>query len=171
MQKEVTEQEKEKEEKIEEETVEDMPDNEAALYKQQFEEIDDRYKRMYAEFENYKKRTEKESIKTYENAKANILMGFLPVLDSFEKAKESDSNDDSYKAGISLIFKQFEDYLQSLGVSEILTDGKKFDPEIHDAITMVEDSGLESGMIVETFRKGYKLGDQVIRHSMVIVQK
>ncbi len=171
MQKEVTEQEKEKEEKIKEETVEDMPDNEAALYKQQFEEIDDRYKRMYAEFENYKKRTEKESIKTYENAKANILMGFLPVLDSFEKAKESDSNDDSYKAGISLIFKQFEDYLQSLGVSEILTDGKKFDPEIHDAITMVEDSGLESGMIVETFRKGYKLGDQVIRHSMVIVQK
>lgn len=171
MQKEVTEQENEKEEKIKEETVEDMPDNEAALYKQQFEEIDDRYKRMYAEFENYKKRTEKESIKTYENAKANILMGFLPVLDSFEKAKESDSNDDSYKAGISLIFKQFEDYLQSLGVSEILTDGKKFDPEIHDAITMVEDSGLESGMIVETFRKGYKLGDQVIRHSMVIVQK
>ncbi len=171
MQKEVTEQEKEKEEKIKEETVEDMPDNEAALYKQQFEEIDDRYKRMYAEFENYKKRTEKESIKTYENAKANILMGFLPVLDSFEKAKESDSNDDSYKAGISLIFKQFEDYLQSLGVSEILTDGKKFDPEVHDAVTMVEDSGLESGMIVETFRKGYKLGDQVIRHSMVIVQK
>ena len=154
MQKEVTEQEKEKEEKIKEETVEDMPDNEAALYKQQFEEIDDRYKRMYAEFENYKKRTEKESIKTYENAKANILMGFLPILDSFEKAKESDSNDDSYKAGISLIFKQFEDYLQSLGVSEILTDGKKFDPEVHDAVTMVEDSGLESGMIVETFRKG-----------------
>lgn len=155
----------------EEEDIEVKPDNEAALYKQQFEEIDDRYKRICAEFDNFKKRTDKESLRTYENAKVNILLGFLPILDSFEKSKESDSKDESYKEGINLIFKQFEDYLKSLGVIEILTEGKKFDPEVHDAITLVEDSGLESGMIVETFRKGYKIGEKVLRHSMVIVQK
>ena len=172
MQKEIKDEEVELETETEKkEVLEDKSDNELALFKQRFEEIDDKYKRLYAEFDNYKKRTEKENIRTYENAKSNILLGFLPVLDSFEKAKESDSNDDSYKEGINLIFKQFEDYLKSLGVAEILTKGKKFDPEIHEAVTLVEDSGLESGMIVETFRKGYKLGDQVIRHSMVIVQK
>ncbi len=161
-----------KDEKVKEkEVLKEKIDNEAALYKQKFEEIDDKYKRLYAEFDNFKKWTEKENIRIYENAKVSILLGFLPILDSFEKAKESDSNDDSYKEGINLIFKQFDDYLKSLGVTEIMSDGKKFDPEIHDAITLVEDSGLESGMIVETFRKGYKLGNQVLRHSMVIVQK
>lgn len=145
--------------------------NEAALYKQQYEEIDDKYKRLYAEFDNYKKRTEKESIKTYDNAKIKILSGLLPIIDSFEKSMESESKDKSYKEGIELIYKQLYDYLKSIGVTEIATEGLKFDPEVHDAVNLVEDSGLESGMIVETFRKGYKVGQQVLRHSMVLVQK
>lgn len=163
-----------KEKQEEEKTVENKEkklQNEAALYKQQYEEIDDKYKRIFAEFDNYKKRTEKEKLKTYEHAKSSILVGILPVLDSFEQAKNNESTDEGYKSGIELIFKQFEDYLKTLGITEIETKDKKFDPELHDAINIVEDSGLESGMIVETFRKGYKLGTQVLRHSMVIVQK
>lgn len=167
--KEVEEQQEEVKEEIE--GKEEKNKNEAALYKQQFEELEDKYKRIFAEFDNFKKRTEKESFKTYENAKINILLGILPILDSFDQAKNNESTDENYKSGIELIFKQFEDYLRTLGVSEIITKDAKFDPELHDAVNIVEDSGLESGMIVETFRKGYKLGTQVLRHSMVTVQK
>lgn len=147
------------------------PEMETALFKQKYEEIDDKYKRMYAEFENYKKRTEKESSKTYENAKANILIKLLPIMDSFEQAIKAETTDESYRAGMDLIFKQFEEFAKSMGIEEIQSDGAKFDPEIHEAISIVEDSGLDSGMIVETFRKGYKVDTQVLRHSMVIVQK
>ncbi len=158
-------------EKEVEEEVDEKEVNEAALYKQKFEEVEDKYKRIYAEFENFKKRTEKESLKTYENAKVNIISGLLPIIDSFDQAKSAETQDESYKSGMELIYKQFEEYLKSLGVSEIKSDGVKFDPEVHDAINIVEDSGLESGMIVGTFRKGYKAGTQIIRHSIVIVQK
>lgn len=169
--KEIKEDKEVKEIKIEEQDKKKKLQNEVALYKQQFEEIEDKYKRIFAEFDNFKKRTEKDSIKTYENAKINILIGLLPILDSFEQAKNNESKDNEYKSGIELIFKQFTDFLNSLGVKEIETENSKFDPELHEAINIVEDSGLESGMIVETFRKGYKLGTQVLRHSMVIVQK
>lgn len=155
----------------EEENVEAVSENEAALYKQMFEEVDNKYKRVFAEFENYKKRTEKENGRIYENSKMSVLTGLLPIIDSFEQAKEADSTDQLYKSGIELIFQQLQDYLKSIGVTEINTKDAKFDPELHDAVSVVEDSGLDSGMIVSTFRKGYKLGTSVIRHSMVIVQK
>ena len=172
MQKELKDKEEIIEESLEENQDEEVEEvNEAALYKQQFEEIEDRYKRICAEFDNYKKRTEKENTKTYDYAKISIITGLLPILDSFEKSMESDSKDKSYKEGIELIYKQFQDYLKSQGVEAIETEGQKFDPELHEAVNLVEDSGLESGMIVQSFRTGYKMRQDVIRHSMVVVQK
>lgn len=153
----------------------DIRENQENLeYKQKYEELNDKYTRVYAEFENYKKRTEKERFETYDRVKVDFVEKFLPVIDSFEKAKNAEIKeniDKEYQEGIDLIFKQVGIFLEKMGIEEIKTEGQMFDPELHDAIRMVEDSGKPSGMIVSDFRKGYKMGDYVIRHSMVMVQE
>lgn len=134
-------------------------------------EKDERYLRMYAEFENYKKRTEKEKQNTALYAKADVVEMLLPVIDSMENAIVIETADENLKQGISLMFEQIKIFLEKNGVEEIGKVGEKFNPELHDAISIQEVENANSGEIISVFRKGYKIKDRIIRHAMVIVAK
>ena len=129
----------------------------------------DRLKRLMAEFDNYKKRSSKERELLYNSLVADIMMAFLPVMDNLEKAINANTEDEGYKKGMELVAKQFQDVLKSFGLEEIKTEGEIFDPSLHEAVSSVQDDTKESQEIVEEFRKGYKMGDKVIRHAMVVV--
>ena len=134
-------------------------------------EKDERYLRMYAEFENYKKRTEKEKQNTALYAKADVVEMLLPVIDSMENAIAIETADENLKQGISLMFEQIRIFLEKNGVEEIGKVGEEFNPELHDAISIQEVKNANSGEIISVFRKGYKIKDRIIRHAMVIVAK
>ena len=133
------------------------------------DETDDRLKRVAAEFDNYKKRTNKDRETMYSSLVGDIVSKFLPVIDNLEKAVSSETSDESYKQGVELVLKQFKDVLMAMGVKEIETVGKTFDPELHEAVSLVQDENLGEKEIKEEYRKGYMIGDKVIRHSMVVV--
>ena len=135
----------------------------------QITETEDRLKRVAAEFDNYKKRSAKERDSLYNSLMSDVIAGFLPIIDNLEKAVEADTKDEEYKKGIELVLKQFKDILAAKGVVEIETVGKTFDPELHEAVSSVQDDTKGEKEIVQEYRKGYKLGDKVIRHSMVVV--
>ena len=135
----------------------------------ELDELNDRYKRLFAEFENYKKRTQKESLSKRAEITADVVSSILPVVDNLEKAIEVKIENNSYQEGIKLILRQLSDVLKKFGMEEIETVGKQFDPELHEAVSMVQDENLGEKEIKEEFRKGYKLGDKVIRHAMVVV--
>ena len=137
--------------------------------KVQIDETEDRLKRVAAEFDNYKKRSAKERDGLYNSLIADIVSTFLPILDNLEKAVEAETKDEEYKKGIELVLKQFKDVLAARGVTEIETVGKTFDPELHEAVSSVQDDTKGEKEIVQDYRKGYKIGDKVIRHSMVVV--
>ena len=140
-----------------------------ASMKAEMEEKDDRYKRIMAEFENYKKRSAKERDQLYNSIMGDIMTGILPVLDNLEKAVQVETKDTGYKQGVELVYKQLQDLLKANGVEEIEAVGKTFDPELHEAVSSVIDENLGEKEIKEDYRKGYKIGDRVIRHSMVVV--
>lgn len=136
---------------------------------QELEETVDRLKRVMAEFENYKKRNVKEREQLYNSLLADIISSFLPVLDNLEKAANTKTEDENMKQGIELVVKQILDIFAKFGVEKIETVGKPFDPEVHEAVSSVQDDTLGEKIIKEEFRTGYKIGMKVIRHSMVIV--
>lgn len=136
---------------------------------QELEETVDRLKRVMAEFENYKKRNTKEREQLYNSLLADIIASFLPVLDNLEKAVTAKTEDENMKQGIELVVKQIQDIFAKFGVETIETVGKPFDPEVHEAVSSVQDETLGEKIIKEEFRKGYKIGSKIIRHSMVIV--
>ena len=129
----------------------------------------DRLKRLMAEFDNYKKRASKERGQLYNSLVADIMMAFLPVMDNLEKAINTNTADEGYKQGMELVAKQFKDVLNSFGLEEIKTTGEIFDPSLHEAVSSVQDESLGEKEIKEEFRKGYKIGTKVVRHSMVVV--
>ena len=137
--------------------------------KVQIDETEDRLKRVAAEFDNYKKRSSKERDGLYNSLISDIVSNFLPILDNLEKAVEAETKDEEYKKGIELVLKQFKDVLAAKGVTEIETIGKTFDPELHEAVSSVQDDTKGEKEIVQEYRKGYMIGNRVIRHSMVIV--
>lgn len=137
--------------------------------KADFEELDDRYKRILAEFENYKKRSNKERDNLYKSILSDIIELMLPVIDNLENAAKAETNDEDYKKGVELVLKQFKDVLNSQGVEEIKAVGETFDPELHEAVSSIQDENLGEKEIAQEYRKGYKIGNKVIRHSMVVV--
>ena len=137
--------------------------------KQDFEELEDRYKRILAEFENFKKRSSKERDGLYNSILSDVVEVILPVLDNLENAVKVQTGDEEYKKGIELVLKQFQDVLKSKGVEEIKTVGETFDPELHEAVSSVQDDTKGEKEIVQEYRKGYKIGSRVVRHSMVVV--
>ena len=137
--------------------------------KVQIDETEDRLKRVAAEFDNYKKRSSKEKDGLYNSLVGDIVSNFLPIIDNLEKASEVETKDEEYKKGVELVLKQFKDVLAARGVTEIEAVGKTFDPELHEAVSSVQDETKGEKEIVQEYRKGYKIGDRVIRHSMVIV--
>lgn len=156
------------EEKIENEN--SINDNaELTKTEKELEETVDRLKRVMAEFENYKKRNTKEKEQLYNSLVADIIGSFLPVLDNLEKASSAKTEDENMKQGIELVVKQIYDIFAKFGVEKIETVGKAFDPEVHDAVSNVQDETLGEKIVKEEFRAGYKIGLKVIRHAMVIV--
>ena len=153
-------------EKIENEMLTELEEKDKLL-----KEKEERYLRMYAEFENYKKRTEKEKQNTKLYAKADVLEMLLPVIDSMENAISIETEDENLKQGIGLMFEQIKIFLEKNGVEEIGKVGEEFNPELHDAISIQEVENANSGEIISVFRKGYKIKDRIIRHAMVIVAK
>ena len=153
-------------EQIEKEMCTELEEKENLL-----KEKEERYLRMYAEFENYKKRTEKEKQNTALYAKADVVEMLLPVIDSMENAIAIETADENLKQGISLMFEQIRMFLEKNGVEEIGKVGEEFNPELHDAISIQEVENANSGEIISVFRKGYKIKDRIIRHAMVIVAK
>ena len=133
------------------------------------DEKDDRIKRLMAEFENFKKRSNKEREGLYSSVMGEVVLQILPVIDNLEKAAESKTEDQDYKNGIILVLEQLKETLKKNGVTEIEAVGKPFDPSLHEAISMVEDPNLGEKIVQQEYRKGYMIGDKVLRHSMVIV--
>ena len=137
--------------------------------KQELDDREDRIKRLMAEFENFKKRSDKERTGMYNSVMGDVVLKLLPVLDNLEKAVESSTQDEQYKSGIELVMKQFKEVLSSNGVKEIEAVGQPFDPSLHEAVSLVEDSSLGAKIVKEEYRKGYIIGDRVLRHSLVVV--
>lgn len=135
------------------------------------EEMKDRYTRMCAEFENYKRRTGKELDARYADAKGDVWKNILPVVDNFERAlaQEVDEANVSYKQGVEMIYRQLMEAMKAAGVEEIEAMGAEFNPELHNAVMHVDDETVGANVIVDVFAKGYKMGDKVLRYSMVKV--
>lgn len=139
--------------------------------KAELDEKNDMYLRILAEYENYRNRTSAEKAKIYSDSVAETVEKFLSVLDNLDRACTfgAEGEDESIKAGVVMIRKSFCDILEKLGVSEIPALGEQFDPSYHNAIMKEDNPDVGENVITEVFQKGYKLGDRVIRYSMVKV--
>lgn len=169
---------KDKKDKVEEIPIEETAKEKSELeikveqLEKEKEELTESYRRLAAEFDNYRKRTNKEKDDIYKNATASFVEAFLPVFDNMELAKGS-ADDNAEKAalkkGIDLIYRQYREVLDKLDVEEIECLGEDFDPELHHAIQHVEDEEYGENEVIEVLMKGYTFKDKVIRHSMVKV--
>ena len=151
------------------ETAEKVQNNEEIENKSEIDELEDRYKRLLAEFENYKKRSQKERDSLYGMVTGDVVMTILPIMDNLEKAADAKTEDENYQSGVKMVSKQLSEALGKLGLTAIEAVGTTFDPELHEAVSHVEDDSKGVQEIVEEYRKGYKIGNKVVRHSMVIV--
>lgn len=129
----------------------------------------DKYMWLYAEYENYRKRSSKEREALYSQVKSDTVIGFLPVYDNLERALKTGCSDEAFLKGIEMTMTQLRGVFEKLGIKEIDAVGKKFDANLHNAVMHVEDESLGESEIVEEFQKGFTLGDKVIRFSMVKV--
>lgn len=136
---------------------------------QQIEELTDRLKRNMAEFDNFRKRTEKEKASMYIIGAREIVEKILPVVDNFERGLAQAPEEDAFAEGIRMIYKQLMTTLEELGVKPIEAVGKEFNPDFHNAVMHVEDEETGENVVVEEFQKGYTYKDFVVRHSMVKV--
>ncbi len=139
---------------------------------EQIEELQDRLKRQMAEFDNFRKRTEKEKSQMFDMGAKTIIEKVLPVVDNFERglaAVPEEQKEDAFVTGMDKVYKQMMTEFEAVGVKAIETEGKEFDPELHNAVMQVENEELESGTIAEELQKGYMYKDTVVRHSMVSV--
>lgn len=133
------------------------------------EDANTKFLRLMADFQNYRKRTDKEKSEIYARANENIMLGLLTVIDNFERAIEHESKDEKYAEGMQLIFKQFIDVLKASGLEEIKALDEDFDPSIHNAVMTCDSDEHESGKVVEVLQKGYLLNGRLLRASMVKV--
>ena len=133
------------------------------------QEANEKYMRLFAEFDNYRKRTAKEKSETFQDAVAKTVLELLPAVDSFERAMESPCTDDAYRAGMEKIYQQMTAILEKLGVAEIPALNEPFDPKVHNAIRQIEDENFGESTVCEVYQKGYRLGDRIIRCAMVSV--
>lgn len=158
----------EKEEKENaEETAEEI--SEEDKLKAELAESKDKYLRLMAEYDNFRKRSAKERLELSAAVKGDTVADILPVLDNFERALNTETEDEAYKQGIEMIFKQFTDALTKLGIEPIDPVGEVFDPNIANAVNQIEDPELGENVVAQVFQKGYRIGDKVIRYAMVVV--
>ena len=131
--------------------------------------LNDKYLRVCAEYDNFRKRSQKEKDGLYYDIRANVVTSFLPVYDNLVRALAAETEDEAYRKGVEMIMNQFNTTLEKLDVKAIPAVGEKFDPAIHNAVMHVDDETKGENEIVEEFQKGFKIGDKVIRFSMVKV--
>ena len=172
----------ETEETVEETTVEaneeEKPKKEGFFKKkkdkrdEQIEELNDRVKRQMAEFDNFRKRSEKEKSMMFDMGAKNVIEKILPVVDNFERGfttVEEADKDDAFVQGMQQVYKQLMTELETIGVTPIEAVGQEFNPDFHNAVMQVESDEYESGIIAQEFMKGYMYKGSVVRHSMVAV--
>ena len=153
----------------EEKKKEKKKDKKASAAEEELAQEKDKYLRLYAEFDNYKKRTQREKDNLYGDIKANVIKEILPVYDNLARALEQKTEDEAYYKGVEMTMNQFTQTLAKLGITEIPALGEKFDPNIHNAVMHVDDEEKGENEIVEVFQKGFMMGDKVIRFAMVKV--
>lgn len=147
-------------------------DKKEEAYKQKIDELEDRVKRQMAEFENFRKRTDKEKAAMFETGARSVIEKILPVVDNFERglaAVPEDEKDSAFVDGMNKIYKQLMTELDNMGVKPIEAVGQEFDPNFHNAVMHIEDEAYGENIIAEEFQKGYTYRDAVVRHSMVKV--
>ena len=147
-------------------------DKKAEAYEAKIAELDDRVKRQMAEFENFRKRTEKEKATMFEMGAKSVVEKILPVVDNFERGLAAIPEEDKtspFAEGMNMIYKQLMTELEGLGVKPIEAVGKEFDPNLHNAVMQVESDEYEEGVIAQELLKGYMYRDTVVRYSMVAV--
>lgn len=157
---------KENEPKITEEIIEKT---EVEILEEKCSELNDRYLRTLAEYDNFRKRSVKERDAIYPEAKANTIMEFLPVADNFKRALSFECTDTEFKKGMEMICNSLDETFAKLGVVEIGKVGELFNPEYHNAVMHIEDPEITESTVVEIFQPGYKMGDRVLRYAMVKV--
>jgi molecular chaperone GrpE len=129
----------------------------------------DKYLRLMAEYDNYRKRTAKQQLETRETAIGDTVLNIISIYDNFERAVNTESQDEKYKAGVEMIFKQFTAALDKMKVTIIDPTGEPFDPSTANAVSQIEDPDLGENVVAQVFEKGVKIGDKVIRYPMVVV--
>ncbi len=139
---------------------------------EQIDELNDRVRRQMAEFDNYRKRTEKEKSQMFETGAKSVIEKILPVIDNFERGLESipdEEKDGAFADGMNKVYRQMMSVLDEIGVKPIEAEGKEFDPNLHNAVMHVEDKDLGENVVAQELQKGYTYRDSVVRHSMVKV--
>lgn len=143
-------------------------------YEAEIADWKDKYTRLYAEFDNFRKRTEKEKLQNFDFGARDVIEKLLPVVDNFERALgtvEKEDEEDAFTKGIQGIYKQIQKMFEDLQVKAIKAEGEKFDPNLHNAVMTDTESDVEEDIITQDLQKGYTYKDQVVRHSMVKVKK
>lgn len=130
-------------------------------------EANDKYIRLYADYDNYRKRTTKEKTETYLNASAKCIENLLPVIDSFERSLEFECSDENFRNGIAMIFNQLKEFMTKMNVTEMEALGAEFDPNFHNAVQQLESDEYEGNHVCAVYQKGYMMGDKLIRPAMV----
>ena len=162
----------EKEEQTESETnekAEEECESETDKLKTELADQKDKYLRLMAEYDNYRKRTAKQQLETREQAVGDTILKIITIYDNFERAAETDCSDEKYKAGVEMILKQFKDALDKMNVKVIDPTGEPFDPATANAVSQIEDPELGENVVAQVFEKGVMIGDKVIRYPMVVV--
>ncbi|MCI8945469.1 MAG: nucleotide exchange factor GrpE [Lachnospiraceae bacterium] len=141
-------------------------------YKEKIEELEDRVKRQMAEFENFRKRTDREKTQMFETGAKSVIEKILPVVDNFERGLQTpvpEGGNDAFMEGMNMVYKQLMTELENIGVKPIEAIGTEFNPDFHNAVMQVESEEFESGIVAQELQKGYLYHDTVVRHSMVAV--
>ena len=158
-------------EAAEEDTVQETAAEPSAeeAHKAALREQEDKYLRLLAEYDNYRKRSQKEKETAWTTAKADTAKEFLPVYDNLERALKQETADEAYAKGVQMIMTQFKTTLEKLGIQEIPALGETFDPNLHNAVMHIDDENLGENVVAEVFQTGFQTGDKIIRHAMVKV--
>ncbi len=152
-----------------EEKKEETKESKEEQLSKELEEQKDKYLRLLAEYDNFRKRSAKERVELEATVTGNTLAEILPVFDNFERALNAETADENYKQGVAMIFNQFGEMLKKLGVEVIDPTGEVFDPNVANAVSQTEDAELGENVVAQVFQKGYKIGGKVIRYAMVCV--
>ncbi len=151
-------------------TKDEQQPSEAQRLQAELDSLNDRFLRTLAEYDNYRKRSQKEKEAAYGDSRAGVISQLLPVMDNFERAMANkDASHEDYVKGIDMIFSQLEDFLKKLSVESFGEKGDEFDPNIHNAVMHIEDENEGENTVVEVFSKGYRMDGRIIRPAMVKV--